>query len=671
MFSSTFTVCLCRRTVLSLICVLVLANCSSQHNKQYKVKESPLASNPSNNTDFAPQQWAVNKAVAIKKMERINDLSIELAQNKNISVDENYFSNTSEIQAAVETMALVDFIHHSLGGVLGASYVISDDIKNMAKTVTLNMQGSITQRDYYRHIKEILKNNNAYISFKENVFYIYPLKANGNSSIAIGIGRDFKDIPATNGNILQIIPLQFGIKIATERTLNQLTKAKVTPDFDQSTIFVQGSRSEVRQVIDLVVILDRPANRAKQIGFLPLEFITADEFAKQVVVLLENEGIPAGVGKPNQKNVVLVPLSRSGGVAIFASNLAFLERVESWAKKLDQPPKGEESQFFIYHPKYARAKDLGDSLTPLFGGTTSTIAGNNARDTKSAVANKVKTNSMVSDGSLKMVVDERANMVIFETSGVRYQGLLPLIKRLDVMPKQVLLEATIIEVTLTDEFKQGVEFNLKDGNFDFSTNFGGVTGTGLLNWAASGNTVDISAMKSNKLVNVLSNPTLLVRDGTTASIIVGDEVAITSSTDLVGNDNDTIRTNVERRQTGISLKVTPTINTTGVVIMEIEQKISNADEQTISNREISTEVVANSGQTIILGGLISVNENNNDSKVPFFGDIPLIGNLFKSTSESDTKTELVILVTPKIIVDEKQWHEIKRKFTLGLENVSF
>ena len=500
------------------------------------------------------------------------------------------------------------------------------------------------------------------------------------SKLSIGIGGKPKNIPASNGDILQIIPLDFGINISIERTLNQLTKATITPDFDQSTIFVKGNRSQVRQVIDLVDLLDRPANRAKHIAFLNLAYISPEYFVKQASLLLNNEGIPTAVGEPNQKNVVFVPLVQSGGVAVFASSKMFLNRVSAWAKKLDQAPKGTENQFFIYHPRYARASDLGDSLTPLFGGEKATAKGNSARDTKSAVANKTTKNSAVSDGNLKMVVDERANLVIFETSGTRYQSILPLIKRLDVMPRQVLLEMTIAEVTLTDEFKLGVEFNLKEGNFGFSTEgaFGlnDIVG-GSLGWAGSVNTASLNAMQSNSLVNVLSNPTLLVRDGTTATIVVGDEIPVVTSTDS-NDQTDVFRTNIDRRQTGLNLTVTPTINTEGVVIMEIDQKSSNALEisadasaQTILNREIKTEVVANSGQTIILGGLISETKTNGDNKVPLLADIPFIGHLFKSQSDKKTKTELVILVTPKIIFDEKQWSEIKKNFALGLENVSF
>ena len=667
------------RVLISIVCILALVGCATPNN-HYQVKKSILESN--GDIDEQNQKIKTDNYIANNKnkLEILKDSSDISTKKKVLSDDEANFSTKKMVSAAVETMGLVDFIHHSLGGVLGANYVVSDAVKNVNRKVTLNIQSNISQRQYYRHVKEILKNNNAYISYKNSVYYVYPLTAGSNNQVAIGIGGELKNIPATTGNILQIIPLQFGIRISIERTLNQLTKATITPDFDQGTIFVQGNRSQVRQVIELVQLLDRPANRAKQIAFLNLSFISPEYFVKQVVLLLENEGIPAGSGKPNQKNVVLVPLSQSGGIAIFASSEKFLKRVQSWAIRLDQPPKGTENQFFIYHPKYARARDLGDSLIPLFGGSKAAAKGNNSRDTKSAVANKRRISKSVSTGSLKMVVDERANMVIFETSGTKYQSLLPLIKRLDVMPRQVLLEMSIVEVTLTDEFKQGVEFNLKDGYFGFSTDgsfsLADIAGASL-SWAGAVNKINVRAMQNNSLVNVLSNPTLLVRDGTTATIVVGDEIPVVISNDT-NDQTNVFRTSIERRQTGLTLTVTPTINTEGVVTMEIEQKISNAvnagaskDAQIILNREIKTEVVANSGQTIILGGLISESTTTGDSKVPFLGDIPILGNLFKSKSKSKKKTELVILVTPKIIFDEKQWQEIKKNFVLGLENVSF
>lgn len=662
-----------KRAAIPLI-VVSLVGCQTAP-LHYTVKQSHLE-------QVANQEVGGNKAETqlIAKSEQSNfefvqPLMLDNHNSQASQKDELNFSSKTKVKAAADAMSIVDFIHHSFGGVLKTNYVIDEAVKGLSSKVTLNIQDDLSEREFYKQLKNLLKQHNASISYKDNVYYIYSLNLQGQGQVAIGIGNNPDEIPTSNGQVLQIIPLQFGIKISLERTLNQLSKAKITPDFDQSTLFVQGTYSEVKQVIDLVALLDKPANRAKHIGFLNLTYISPDDFVNQAVMLLENEGVPAGVGKPDQKNVVLVPLVKTSGVAVFASSEEFVKRVEMWAKKLDQPPQGNENQFFIYNPQYARAKDLGDSLAPLFGGKQAIKKGNESRDTKSAVANKLSSDA-VNNGDLKMIVDERSNMVIFETSGTRYQNLLPLIKRLDVMPRQVLLEATIAEVTLSDEFKLGVEFDLKNGNFGYSTKgaFGlADIGGSALTWAGSVNTAQLNAMQGNKLINILSNPTLLVRDGTTASITVGDEISIDTSSDI-NDQTNIVRKNIERRQTGLTLTVTPTINTAGVVIMEIEQKISNSSDdgsQTILVREINTEVVANSGQTIILGGLISESRSNGDKKVPGLADIPIIGNLFKTKSESNKKTELVILVTPKIIYDEQQWSEIKRNFSLGLENVSF
>ncbi|MCJ8267933.1 MAG: hypothetical protein MJK04_00850 [Psychrosphaera sp.] len=254
-----------------------------------------------------------------------------------------------------------------------------------------------------------------------------------------------------------------------------------------------------------------------------------------------------------------------------------------------------------------------------------------------------------------------------------------MIKRMDTLPKQVILEATIAEVTLTGGFKHGVEFAMKNGDFGYSSGFNPFT-TGLgAAWStvdSAGSVLDsasINLEESDNLINILSNPTLLVRDGVTATITVGDEIPLTTGTisDPLNGNNPLQRNTVERRQTGLILTVTPTINSQGIIIMEIMLSMTNADGQNLLNREVSTEVVANSGQTVILAGLISEKTTNEGTKIPFFGDIPVLGNLFKSAKESTTKTELVILVTPRIINDGNQWGDIKNKFRKGLENVEF
>jgi general secretion pathway protein D len=273
---------------------------------------------------------------------------------------------------------------------------------------------------------------------------------------------------------------------------------------------------------------------------------------------------------------------------------------------------------------------------------------------------------------MKMVVDERANSLIFFAAGDAYQQLLPLIKRLDVLPKQVLLEVMIAEVKLTDGFKAGVQFDLTNkGVANVTGGFDLASGSSGLSYILSGMEGSISAnlLQTNNSVNVLSKPTLLVRDGVNATINVGDDIPTVG--EIVSDPVNGSRSSVVYRKTGVELAVTPTINGRGVVTMQISQSISNsspgndavAGSPIFSQRSINTEVIAESGQTIVLGGLITDNNSATDTSVPFFSSLPFIGNLFNSTNESKDKTELIVLVTPKIIESSDEWDEIKAKLS--------
>jgi general secretion pathway protein D len=539
---------------------------------------------------------------------------------------------------------------------------------------------------------DILLRQQIGVTVRDSIYYLFPMETQSAGDVSIGVGRTEADLPLTQGKVLQIVPMNFGINIGIERTLQGLSDIAVTVDMDKNAVFLQGERSKVKKVMELARILDMPSNQGKHIALMRLTYLSTEEFSKQVSSLMEAEGIPIGVGKSQQKNVVLVPLDQIGLVAVFANNEAFLSRVQFWHQQLDQPLQGDSKRYFMYEPQNARARDLGESLSPLFGGNVPvkpTSKGNSSRDTRSALRTSTATPVASSQNEdLTMVIDERTNTLIFYTNGTRYQALQPLIKRMDTLPRQVILEATIAEVTLTDEFKHGVEFAVANGslgNGSFGLGTAGAFQTAGIGGLAAGwvsgsgdYSVTANLIKTNSLVNILSSPTLLVRDGVAASITVGNEIPLVTSktSNPIGDTtNERTTSTIERRQIGLTLTVTPTINSQGIVIMEITLDISNelpsSGNSTLLNRQVNTEVVANSGQTIIMAGLISENKSNGDTQVPFLGDIPILGNLFKSATENRDKTELIILVTPKIINGGEQWNEIKNKFRKGLENIVF
>jgi general secretion pathway protein D len=660
-----------------LIGLMGLSGCASIYDENYKVRPSLFEGQDTlidnSVTDVTDKGKKPGKAFS-----RLKSMAEQFGVNKERPKVAATFSNKEKISFTVDKMKMNEFIHHVFGGVLGVNYVIHNDLTAKVDPVTLNFQNKISKKQAFLATSEVLTSKQIGVSVKDGVYYLYPLQSDDPASINIGVGRNSSELPLIGNNVLQIMPMNYGVTIAIERTLRQLTDIAVTVDFDQSAVFLQGERAKVKKVMELARILDMPSNKGKHIGLLRLTYINSDEFSSQVTKLLASEGIPVGIGSGQQKNVVLVPITQIGLVAVFASNKQFLQRVRYWQDKIDQPGEGNEKRYFWYEPQNARARDLGTSLTPLIGGSAATATptkGNSSRDTRSALVSstaRAKQPTVAMNSDMSMVVDERTNTLIFSTTGKQYQKLLPLIKRMDTLPRQVILETTIAEVTLTDGFKHGVEFAVQNGDFGYASPFNNVGGGFGGAWSLLDDKFNFNLVQTNNLINILSNPSLLVRDGVSASIVVGSEIPLTTgvlSNPLGGTSIE--RSTFERRQTGLTLNVTPTINSQGIVIMEINLEISDADGENLLNRKVQTEVVANSGQTIILAGLISEKRSGKGGKVPFLGDIPVLGNLFKNNDESVNKTELVILVTPKIISDANQWRDIKNKFRKGLENVEF
>lgn len=608
------------------------------------------------------------------------------------------FSSKDKLTVAVEGMPLKNFLNYVFGELLKTNFVIAETGQVLDQPVTLNTQQSVSSRQLYRLATELLAGKGLSVVEKDGVFLIGPVTGKGAGDVVIGFGRKASDVPDVAGKILQIVPWRFGQNISVERLILQLVEVTTQPGDQQNALFLSGTRPAVLRALELIRMLDQPTARSSRIGLISLTYLDAKEFIAQVSTLLENEGITAGEGRADGKSIAFVPLERLGSIVVFAPTSESLSRVEFWSKQLDKPSRGPSLRYFIYQPKYARALDLIESLAPLIGSTSGVnVAGNQSRDTRSAVMASPGTvmqpnmNSgatvsstgpvSVQGEGITLSADLRSNSLIAYTTGTRYEGLLPTIRRLDVPPKQILLEATIAEVSLTGEFANGVEFVFQDGKLSGGTEgslglpSGGI---GLSYVASITDRARLRLSSGDSRINVLSNPILVVRDGIGATISVGNDVPTLGS--IVSNplqSNTTVQS-IQYRQTGINLNIKPTINSQGSVMMTITQSISSsvpggagvAGSPTFFTRNVSTEVVARSGQSVLLAGLISDSNNQSSSRVPFLSRIPLAGLAFRSDSKKREKTELILLITPRIIDSLDQWDEVKSSVESALDYIA-
>ncbi len=599
-----------------------------------------------------------------------------------------------------ETMPLSDFIIYALGDTLKVTFFIDEEVKNMKGPITLRMTQEMPADKVLDIVIGFLEKHDLVVEERGGALYITKAKPPvSKPPIDVRIGRNVPDSPA---EILQVIPLKYVKFPDIEYIIRVVYKNNVSvwQNFKDNALLVSGPASAVKEVADIVDIFDIPYITNKKILMLKLVYWQPDEFVKQMTSILQGVNIPVA-SSVKEPGLVFMPIRFLNSVLLIAPDEESMKYAVDWYKKLDTDESaGSNEKAFTYIPKFSKASDLVDALSRLYMGIAPSAPGLPAAPTaptgtafQSAPASNAMSTAMpvtrpgmqggqpqaqasfASASGLKVAADDKTNIILIRAVPAEYRNLLNYLEKLDVLPKQVLIEATIAELTLTDDLNYGLEWYIKNnvktnptgnGTETISTlgNFGVGTGSqGLAyQFLANSNNVQVmmNAFAQQNKVNVISTPRLMVLDNEDSSIQVGTDVPLVSgaTTSSSPSTEVTVSTQaVQYRSTGLIVHVKPTINTEGVLSLSISvedseagiNNLSSVSSPIITTRSLQTVVIASSGQTIVLGGLMSENVTTTETKVPLLGDIPLLGNLFKNTSKGKTKDELIILLTPTIL----------------------
>jgi general secretion pathway protein D len=265
---------------------------------------------------------------------------------------------------------------------------------------------------------------------------------------------------------------------------------------------------------------------------------------------------------------------------------------------------------------------------------------------------------------IKIVADDSKNAILIEATLADYRRVMKVIGTLDVVPNQVLIEATIAEITLNDDLQFGVRWALqgKKASYTFTDSAAGALSSVFpgFSYAFTGANIasSLNALNAITNVNVISAPSLTVADNKTAALQVGDQVPIiTQSAESTASTGAPVVNSVSYKDTGVILTITPRINQSGRVLLDIEQEVSSVvpttsstlNSPTIQQRKVKTTVLVNNGEGLALGGMIQTNKTVTTNQVPIIGDLPFIGNAFKQKDNQVNKTELIIIITPHVI----------------------
>ncbi|OPY86677.1 MAG: Type II secretion system protein D precursor [Syntrophus sp. PtaU1.Bin208] len=580
-----------------------------------------------------------------------------------------------------EKMPLSDFIIYALGETLKVAFVMDEKMLNNKKPITLRMPQPMPPDKALEMIMGMLEKYGYYLDERAGALYVLekqPEPREPRSPMDIRVGTSTVNSPA---EILQVVPLRHVRPGDVEPLIKDLFKSgvQVKPYRRENVLVLHGRAAQMKPVMEFIETFDVPYFQKKKIFILRLTYWQTDEFIAQLKSIMEGLGFTVAK-TPKEPGPLFMPIKQLNAVLVIAPDDTTARNILGWKEKLDSPEAaGTEFKAYTFIPKYSLASELVESIQKLYGSMP-------ASPSKPAIqpqsgpqqGPQVKATGGRKDSSfettgLKMSADDRKNMIIILSTPDVYRNLLNLLQTLDVPARQVLIEATIVSLKLTDELKYGVEWLIRNTwNGDAYVlgtwkNLGSALRTDPVGLSYSflsasgqfGALVTAYAL-ANK-ANILSTPRLMVLDNMEATIQIGQDVPTVTGqiTDVSGTSTSTtsVAQSIQYRSTGIMLKVKPTINTEGLLTLEISQEVSKVegtgvgDSPIITTRKINTSVVAAHGQTIVLGGLMEETTSLTENKVPLLGDIPFIGNLFKTTGKSKDKTELLVLVTPTILTN--------------------
>ena len=519
-----------------------------------------------------------------------------------------------------------------LGDALQKNYTIQPGV---AGQITLQTTRPLTQAALLETFQTILELNGATLQSSGDLIKIV---ASSGASRRIGQIGDTNTIGAR----VVAVPLEF---IGTAEMVRLLTpiaggSVQLQPIPKRNILLISGTRDEINAVIEAVNLFDVDVLKGKSVGLFRLKAAEPEAVVEELNLLFE-----AGEGGNLQNVVSFLPSARLGAIIVVTSRSKYLEQAERWIRDLDRAAGGNTRRPVVYSLQNRGAAELAPILSQMLQDIAN-------EDTRSV------------EGSPRIVADDTKNAVIVWGNDAEQESFSGLIQALDTTPVQVLLETTIAEVSLRDELNFGLRWFFENGNlsgtFSDASN-GAVASTfpGLSFLFQGPNAaVALNALSSVTDVNVISSPSITVLDNKEALLQIGDEVPIaTQQVQDTTNASAPVVNTISFRNTGIILRVKPRVSSSGRVILDIEQEVSSVsntttsgiDSPTISQRKIETSVVVQSGRTIVLGGLIEESRNKTNSRVPIAGDVPLLGALFRNRKDEAQKTELLILITPKVI----------------------
>jgi general secretion pathway protein D len=545
-----------------------------------------------------------------------------------------------------------------------------------------------------------------------------------------GVGAVSHDNAKAPGFGVSVLPLR---NVSAEAVLrlaeNFMSKGgSLRAEATGNLLLVRGTARERQSLMEVAASFDVDWLKGQSAGIFPLTHSAPDELIAELTQAMGGEQ-----GELQSKMVRFQPLQRLNAVLVLTRQSSQLKQAAEWIRRLDRSNEAGQD-LHVYRVENGRAQNLaallsetlgtggrprrsrsevapGRDVASLAGRATQPsspmpppLAGTAGAQAQPVIApppaggrpaNPMPPPSISAPAGqapgaelpdVRVTADEVNNLLLIYASAKDYRRIANVLREIDRPPLQVMINATIVEVTLNDTLRYGVQVFLKGKKVS-----GGVVtdaelpllasnpGLNLIVGALADPKVVLDALSDVTDVKVVSSPSVVVVDNQPALLKVGDEVPVsTQQATILENPKAPIISAVQFRDTGVILKVIPRVNSTGLVTMDVEQEISAVVNQsaeptltpTISQRQVASTISVYSGQMVVLGGLISEQRNNDRIGPPFLGQIPVLGDLIGATSKGMRRTELIVFIRPQVIRDARDARDVAEELRSRLKSLA-
>ena len=582
-----------------------------------------------------------------------------------------------------------------LGDLLQQNYVIAPGVQG---TVTLATPRPVDAAQALSLLEMVLGWNNARLLWADGRYNVVP-----SDQALMGAVPRVGSPANARGYEVRAVPLRYISANEMSEVLKPYARPNAIVQIDRARnlLVLAGSRAELQNYLRTIEIFDVDWLAGMSVGVYPLQS------AEAVKVVSELEKVfGEGSKSPVAGMFRFMPLEGQNAVMVITPQPGYLRQVEEWIARRDAG--GEGARLYVYEVKYVKATDLAEQLGEVYGNAsgTSSASQGNGEVMPGLEPVEVRTDEMrpaggpispstpppanagggdtlsIAGGEVGISAVEESNSLLVRASPAQWESIRRAIDRLDSMPLQVHIEAQVVEVKLTGKLSYGVSWfldndvgfgitdaaernalrTIADGRNSFFRHAGRIAGAAS-NFTFLGPSAEaiLSTIDNVSDLRVLSAPSVLVRNNVEADFQSGTQIPVVST--IINNGDNTNTDNaysqVQFRQTGISLKVKPRVSADGMVFMEITQDVSSPSASidliggnvSVDNNKLHTEVAVQDGETVMLAGLIKTDKTKGSSGLPGLSRLPVIGALFGTQNREDNRQEVLVLITPTVVRD--------------------